>query len=50
MRILEERDELLNNLKNKYATKSTKEKWLRELRQLERQMGIEGKNYNSNEF
>jgi hypothetical protein len=40
-----EYDELINKLAS-YAPKSTKEGWLRELRQLERQLGYESRNYN----
>jgi hypothetical protein len=39
-----------NNLKHHVGSKSTKEYILRQIRQCEAQLGIEGKDYNSNEF
>lgn len=50
VRLEEERLELIHNIANKYVGKSTKEGWLRELRSIERQLGITGRPYNSSAF
>lgn len=48
-RLLEERTELINQISSS-ATKSAKEEWLKELRAIERQLGIDGIPYNDDAF
>lgn len=51
-RLQEERGALIMALKDlgKLTPKRKKEQWLRELRQIERQLGVEGQPYNSSAF
>jgi hypothetical protein len=46
-RLEEERIDLINKIRQPNAHKGLKEGWLRELRDIERQLGIEGHPYNS---
>lgn len=49
-RLEDERDYWRNNLKHHVGSRNSKEYILRQLRDVERQLGIESKQYNSNEF
>lgn len=49
-RLEEERNFLIGAITDLNLSKSTKEQYLRELRQIERQLGVEGRPYNSSAF
>lgn len=49
-RLQEELEYAKSIVKNPTNGKSTKEKWLREVRVLERTLGLQGENYNGGKF
>lgn len=49
-RLEEERADLIERIKRGDASRNTKENWLRQLREIERILGYQGKPYNSAAF
>lgn len=49
-RLTEEREDLLNMIKNGYLSKGSKAYYLEELRKVDRQLGVDSGDYNSSSF